>query len=141
MMPSDLFHHLTDTARDKVTQSSPRSGQDCVTLAAAHDVWRWSGLGPASGLVYEQLGPDPQTAKVIHGALDGRPSWRTVRRVLHRLAAHGLAAHGLDRGGWVRGDADLDLVAKALGVLGRTAAEKSLYDYERRRYRARRAGR
>lgn len=114
--------------------------RDCLSMTQAHDLWRWSGLGPAAGLVYARLDAAPQGVKELH-VVSRSPSRRTVERVLHRLAAHGLAAHGLDGKSWVRGSADLDLVAKALGVLGRTAAENSLYEWERRRYRARRAGR
>src|SRR5439155_11708172 len=103
--------------------------RDCLSMTQAHDLWRWSGLGPAAGLVYARLDAAPQGVKELH-VVSRSPSRRTVERVLHRLAAHGLAAHGLDGKSWVRGSADLDLVAKALDVLGRTAAENSLYEWE-----------
>jgi predicted transcriptional regulator len=106
------------------TQSThPRTLCDTsVQDALAHDVWRWGrGLGRSAWLVWGHLSPVPTQPRELSQAL-GRSS-SAVRRQLRKLADVGLAVQVAE--GWVRGEADLDEVSRALGAdgIGRRQAQ------------------
>jgi len=117
-----------------------------------HDVWRrGKGLGPNCQDIYEQLGDEPRTVGMIRKDVPW-PHSSTIRYALRRLGAHGLAAVSLERRrqgrgrpsvGWIRGSAELDIVAAVRGVLGRTDRDRAQYAHERKQWHAylRRMGR
>ncbi|MEX2275244.1 MAG: hypothetical protein WEA10_06750 [Actinomycetota bacterium] len=78
-----------------------------------HDVWRWEALGPRKEQVYALLGAEPIASHDVALMLAIIP--RTARKHLRQLALRSLAVRAPD--GWVRGDRDLDDLARELEVL------------------------
>lgn len=95
----------------------------------SHDVWRnGKGLGKAGRAVWVNLHEHSITVKAIADRL----GWKDPRRVryhLHHLLKHGLAAKTAH--GWHRGTADLDDVARDLGVAGAGARQADQHRRER----------
>ena len=95
--------------------------EGCRDVRTTSDVWRWEALGKSTARVFSHLGLEPRSAIQLAELLEVDP--RTVRRHLAKLKVHGLAARVLD--GWIRGPADLELVAEELGVFGRGTEQRS----------------
>src|SRR5262249_19006687 len=98
---------------------------DSKTGAGA-DVWRSKGLGKVAFLIWSCLdlaNEQPSAALAPRVQLHQR----TIKKYLAILAEHGLAV-GDGCGGWRRGDADLDEVARALGVAGEGARQRRRHD-------------
>ena len=94
-----------------------------------HDVFRGRrGLGLGAALAYDRL----DTVQPVRiAALGGdRSTWS---RRLCRLEDHRLAARSPR--GWLRGTADLDEVAKALGVAGAAAKQRARHARDREAFR------
>lgn len=96
------------------------SGRDDA-YARSHDVFCGApgGLGKSTLRVYEALGQEPVPSAALGPRLGIRQ--RTVNHHLRRLATVGLAVGRLD--GWVRGSAELNAVAEALGIAGHGARQ------------------
>lgn len=99
--------------------------EGCDDVRTTADVWRWGAgaLGKSTAYVYAQLGASPRSTADLAAALDVDP--RTVRRHLAKMREHQLAITVLD--GWIRGPADPDDVADAIGVAGRGAAQRQAH--------------
>jgi hypothetical protein len=100
---------------------------------AGHDLWRErGGLGKAKFEVYRLLDlVHPRHAACIAVML--RVGKRIVQRHLAALREHGLAvAH---EGCWVRGPADVNDVAKNLGIAGEGARQRARHEGERENYK------
>jgi DNA-binding transcriptional regulator YhcF (GntR family) len=92
------------------------------------EIWSRAHLGRSAGMVWRNLGHDPQTKASLARAT-GRHR-HTVTRALDILRSHGLA-QGM-RGGWVLGPTDLKTVAEQIGATQTATAQQNLH--ERQRY-------
>jgi transposase len=102
-------------------------------LGSLHDAFRGrGGLGLGPGLAYDVLGVVDRVdvAALIKRFGGHRSTWY---RRLGRLAEHGLATRTPP--GWLRGPADLDQVAEALGVAGALARQKAQHHQERKTFK------
>ncbi|MEX0749660.1 MAG: hypothetical protein WD359_02535, partial [Dehalococcoidia bacterium] len=93
------------------TLSVVRDPEGCLRYLP-HDVWRWEALGPRKEQVYALLGAEPIASHDVALILGIDP--RTARKHLRQLALRSLAERAPD--GWVRGDRDLDDLARELKV-------------------------
>lgn len=114
------------------------SGPISVGRRKHHDLFRKGrgGLGWLSGDVYWILDAATPARLCDLNARLGRPERLrgSVSKALSKLEKHGLAIPG--DGGWLLGSADLDAVAEALGVAGRTEKQKERHRAEREVYRS-----
>lgn len=107
---------------------------DCSGQELGADVFRWrGGLGKSAARVYLAL-LIGGTTEELAGRLGCTIS--AVRKQLRRLATVGLAARDM-LGRWGRTPADLDDVARHLGVKGEGDRQRARYQYERELYRLR----
>jgi hypothetical protein len=119
-----------DTSRTVVPPSSlPRRVEQLYDLCR-NDVFRWKGLGKSAALVLSVL--DEQSRHVPEIAESLGISRRTVERCVKRLSKYRLAVK--ETGGWRRGDANLDAVAKDLGVYGTGDRQHGKHEKEREEY-------
>lgn len=112
--------------------SAPSSLRESATLL--REIFRHEALGHVAGVLHgvlrEESGQRPMGLRVDGCALS------SVYRALGRMADHGLAVKAAD--GWRRVALDRDAliaVARALGVLGKTAAEYKRRKLKRAIYR------
>jgi hypothetical protein len=107
---------------------------DCSGRELGADVFRWGGgLGKSAARVYSAL-LIGGTTEELAGRLGSTVS--AVRKQLRRLATVGLGARDM-LGHWGRTPADLDDVARHLGVAGEGDRQRARYQYERELYRLR----
>lgn len=93
---------------------SAESGSAVYLLCMGEsEVWAWARLGRSAGAVYAHLGVEPLEVQELAEATGKHRN--TVSAALRRLEAYGLSEHG--RGGWVRGPAALDGVARELDAV------------------------
>lgn len=96
------------------------------------DLWRTSGVGKGTFLVWRSLDlREPQKQAGLASPL-GRTK-RTILYHLRKLETHGLASRTPN--GWRRGDADLNEVARALGVEGTRVRTRDRHERQREHFR------
>jgi hypothetical protein len=101
---------------------------------ANHDVWRHRGLGKPKFMVWQSLDPsEPRLVYDLARVLHRKP--RTILLHLSRLAPLGLAVR--QASGWIRGQVDLDSVARELGVAGEGERQRWRHERERADWRIR----
>lgn len=115
-----LVSLLRNTPSDACRWGKGRLGQTATPVLAALDQQAW----PSARALAEALGVAPSTAT----------------RTLAKLEAHGLAERD-DTGGWRRGPAALDDVARTLPSHGAGERQRAQHEREREAYRAHRADR
>jgi len=100
----------------------------------SHDLWRYgTGLGKTAGRILQALSQSPKTAAELQAELG--MSMRTIRKHLRRLIDGDVVERRPGHYYAVSPTADLDALAREIGVAGRGAAQAAQYHQERKGYK------